>query len=139
MIATGKLHDQITIGVAASQANGRHRRFGAGIDHADFVDARNQVDDELRKLDFKFGGRAKSKRCFGLCLNCGDDGPIAVTQNHRAPGSHIVDVAITIGVGKEHTFATLEKYRRAANAFERADWGIDAARNRSDGACHEFF
>ena len=43
VIAAGELDDDIAAGEAARQANGAHRRLGAGADHAHHLDRRHEL------------------------------------------------------------------------------------------------
>jgi predicted lipoprotein with Yx(FWY)xxD motif len=56
---------------------------------------------------------------------------MGVAQNHRPPGSDVVDVFFPVGIPDMGASATLEKARRAAYGTKCADRGIDSA---GDGA-----
>jgi hypothetical protein len=50
-----------------------------------------------------------------------------VAEDHRAPGTDVVDIALVILVDDVGAFGVLEEQRRAADALERADRRVDAA------------
>ncbi|MCY1450169.1 hypothetical protein D9M71_669540 [compost metagenome] len=52
---------------------------------------------------------------------------VAVAEDHRAPGADVVDVALVVFIHHVGAFRVLEEQRRAADALERADRGVDAA------------
>ena len=52
---------------------------------------------------------------------------MAVTQDERAPGADIVDIAVVIGIDQIGILTGLEEQRISANAFEGSDWTIYAA------------
>ena len=54
---------------------------------------------------------------------------VAVAEDHRAPGTDIVDVALVIFIGDVGAFGVLEEQRRAADTFERANRRVNAARD----------
>ena len=43
VVAAGELDDDVAAGEAAGQADGAHRRLGAGADHADHLDRRHRL------------------------------------------------------------------------------------------------
>ena len=47
VVAAVELDDEISTGKPARQTDGRHGRFGPGVDHADLLDARYHCDDQL--------------------------------------------------------------------------------------------
>src|SRR5690606_6895535 len=64
---------------------------------------------------------------------------MAVTQNHRAPGADVIDVALAVLVRYIGAFGMLEKQRRAADAAEGAHRRVDATGDVVLGAGEEDF
>ena len=50
VVVAGELDDRIPPGEAAGQADGAHRRFGAGVDQPHHLDRRHGRDDQLGQL-----------------------------------------------------------------------------------------
>ena len=56
-----------------------------------------------------------------------------MAQNHRPPGTDVIDVAIAIDVEQIGALAALEKDRLAADAAKSPGRAVDAAGNQSLG------
>src|SRR5260221_6337065 len=77
----------------------------------------------------QFSGRAKGQAVGGHGLHGGDHLRMRVSQNHRTPGSDIVDVTPPVGGDDRRARRLLDKNGLAAHAAKRTDRRIDAARN----------
>src|SRR5215472_1458595 len=64
---------------------------------------------------------------------------MAVPEQQRSPRSDVVDVLVPIDVPNVRPLAARDEGRRAANAAERPDGRVDAARNDLLGAPEERF
>src|SRR5690606_39802933 len=96
VIAALELHDTVASRVAARQANRAHGRFSARAHHPDELYGRHQLADLLgdARLDLRRCAERKTQR--RALLHRADHVGVGVTENHRAPGSDIVDVALAV-------------------------------------------
>src|SRR5258706_10869446 len=62
-----------------------------------------------------------------------------VPDDHRSPGSDVVDVALAIGIPKMRSLSSFEEGRRAAHGAKRPHWGIHAGRDVPLRAVKEVF
>jgi len=52
---------------------------------------------------------------------------VAVAEDHRAPGTDVVHIALVVFVGDVGAFGMLEEQRRAADALECTHGGVHTA------------
>ena len=138
VIAAGKLDHDVAPGEAAGETYRRHRRFGAGVDHAHLLDARHHRFDFLRHRHLDLGRRAERQRMLSLFGDGGAYLRMSVTENHRSPRADVVDVAVAIDVDELSTACRLEEQRRSTDASKSAHGRIDAAGNARFGAANQF-
>ena len=55
VVAAGELDDHVPAGEPAGQADGAHRRLGAGADHPHHLDRRYGVNDQFLGVPVKLG------------------------------------------------------------------------------------
>ena len=113
-----ELDDFATPGEAAGEADGTHRRFGAGADQSDLFQRRHQLPQQFGHFDFDFRRRAERQAAFSRLLYGAYHIGMGVTADQRPPGTDIVDVTVAVGVPYQRPFAALEKQRRTAHRFE---------------------
>ncbi|MCY1531256.1 hypothetical protein D9M68_664760 [compost metagenome] len=127
VVAALELDDAVAAGVATGQADGAHGGFGAGADHAHHFHRRHQRADQIRHFHFQGGRRAIGQAVFELLAHRIQHVRVAVAEDHRAPGTHVVDIALVILVRHVGAGRMLEEQRRAADALEGADRRVDPA------------
>ena len=98
MVVAGELDDHFATGEAASQADGAHGGFGTRVDQADFLDRRNGLDDQFGQLVFGLGRRSKAGTPGEGGFEGFDHLGMAVSENHRSPGTDVVDVPVAVNV-----------------------------------------
>ncbi|MNN70640.1 hypothetical protein D3C81_1865090 [compost metagenome] len=64
---------------------------------------------------------------FQLLAHRIEDVRMAVAEDHRTPGTDVIDVALVVFIHHVGTGCMLEEQRGAADALEGADRGVDAA------------
>ena len=134
MVTAVELDDEIPRREAPRKSNGRHRRFGAGVDQPYLFDSRHRVDDLFGHFRFALCGGAEAKRFSRLVPDRAYYGFEAVALDHRPPGCDVVDVAVAVDIEKVRSICRREEDGGAADPPERADWRIDAAGNDFLGA-----
>src|SRR5262249_22271932 len=85
VIAAGKLADDVTPSETAGQANGAHRRLGAGANHAHHLDRWHRLDDQLREVRLTLGRCTKACPLVQRLLHSSHDARVAVPKDERAP------------------------------------------------------
>ena len=134
VVATLELDQRIATGIAASEADGAHGRLGAGIHHAHLIHRRNRLTDEFGELRLERCRRAVTQTPCGSRLHRLDDIGVSVTENHRSPGTHVVDVTLAVRAVQKRALGMIDKHRGSANGLERANRGIHPARYHRAGA-----
>ncbi len=85
MIAAIELEDPFASGRAASQPDGRHRRFGTAAYEPYALDRRHDGADQLCQLDLGFRRRPEREARTGGALHGGHHGRVSVPENQRTP------------------------------------------------------
>lgn len=134
VIVSGELDDLVATGIAPRGADGAHRSFSAGIDEADFLDRGDAADDEFGEMGFGDGGRAETRSAIDCCVNCRADFGMGVAQDHRSPGTDVIEVAIAIKVVEVGALTALKEDGLAADAAKCAGGAIHAAGHEGLGA-----
>ncbi|SRN30423.1 Uncharacterised protein [Shigella flexneri] len=60
VVTTFKFNDFVATGKTTGQADGAHRRLGAGVHHAHHIYGRDQFGHQLRHFHFHFGRCTKA-------------------------------------------------------------------------------
>ena len=121
VIAALKLDDDIAPGSGTSQADGRHGGLGSGTDEAHLLDRREARDDALGQVGLGASGSAKAGGAPGNAFNGLHHRGKRVAQDHRAPRTEVIDVAIAVRVGEPCPFGALDERRRAAHRAKGPD------------------
>ncbi len=134
VIAAFKLHDVFALRIRARQANGRHGRFGARTDEANFLHVRKSGNYQLGEIRFGGSGRSEAgaiarRRDHGL-----DDGGRGVPENERTPGADVVHILVAVGIPNVRTLAAHDVQRVAAHRAKSAHRGVHASGNQLFGA-----
>ena len=146
VVAAFKLDDGVAAGEATRQADGAHRRFGAGADQTHHVQAGQMCAQLLGNLHFRLGRRAEGQAFERRLAHRLDDGRMRMAGNGRPPGADIVDIRCTVSVPHARALGTRNETRKAADRAKGTHRRIDAAGDHSLGAIeqgfvstHEFF
>ena len=115
MITTVEFDDLVAADESARETNGGHRSFSAAVDHADLLDRRHPVTDQLGELDLEWIGNSKTQTARRGVANCIDHDLWSVTKNRRTPTADVVDILFSINVPDFRTARTLNEKRFAAN------------------------
>src|SRR5438445_368028 len=127
VVAALELDDLFAPGRAARETDGRHRRLGARIDHAQHFDRRNQARDLLGHAHFHRAWRAERQtRARGLDHG-GAHLRMVVACNHRSPRADVVDVALAFDIPQVGAVRVIGEERLATDRLERAHRRVDAA------------
>ena len=137
VVAAFELDDLGASGGAARQADGRHGGLGAGADQAHLFQRRQAGDQRFGQLDLGLGGGAERQAVDGGVLHRAHDLGMRMAQDGRAPGAHVVDVLLVLGVPDVGALRALDEARRAAHGAEGAHGRVDAAGNAAAGAFEE--
>ena len=129
VIAAFKLHDVLTFGVSAGQANCGHRSLGPRVDKTNLLHV-----GESRKHDFgEIGlGRCGSAETGAVSRGLSDRFDHrggGVSQDQWAPGADIINVVVAVGVPDVRTLPPNNEGRIAAHCTKCAYGRIDAAWN----------
>ena len=139
MVATFELHNLIATGETASRTNRTHRRFGAAIHHANHLNARHKVHHKLRKFRFKTARGAKTEAILSCIGNGLDHSIMRMTQKHRTPTAHIINVVVAINIVNVATLGSLDKRRRRPHIAKRTHGTVHAARHERLCFCKQLF
>ena len=134
VIAALELDDPGAAGVAARQPQRRHRRLGSGADEAHPLHMRVPAADALCQLGLHHVGGAERQTVGRRLPHPFQHQRMAVADDHRAPGTEIVDIALAGHVEHVGALRAADEARRAADRAERADGGVDAAHQYLAGA-----
>ena len=138
VVAAFKFYDFIAPGEAAGEADGGHGGFGAGVDHADFLDGGDPFGDEFGHFDLVGVGDTVGDAVFCGFVNGGGDDVWGVAEDVWAPGADVVDVGFAIDIFDAGAFSTTDEEGVAIDIPEGADGGVDAAGDEGFGFLEEF-
>ena len=131
VIAPLEFDDLVFPGERARQSDCTHRGFGAGVDHADHFNGRHDGGDEFCHFNFTFGGRSKTCSAVGRFFYGAQNLRMGMSEDHRSPGTDVVDVFVSVHVPQPGTACLFDKNRRSADRRKCPDGGIDPAGNES--------
>src|SRR5262245_18440699 len=134
VVAASVLHYHVTVRVAAGQANGAHRRLGAGADHARHFERWHQLAAQFGQLAFRFGRRAEGGPFRHRRVHVLDDARVAVAEDERTPGADEIEMTVAVDAEAIRPLAALDDDGLTADRAERAGGAVDAAGNRLAGA-----
>ena len=139
VVAAFELDDQLAAGEAAREADRGHRRLGARGHQAHALDRRHELADALGELRFFRRWRAVGQRARGCRLHRSDDCGVGVSEQHRAPGADVIDIAPAFCIPQVRAGSALEEPRRATYGTKRAHRRVHAAGNHALRALEEGF
>src|SRR5262249_15049667 len=129
MITAVELDDLIAPGERAREADTRHRRFRAAVDHSHFLDRLNPLADQSRHLHVKSILESKTQSAPRSVADRVDYDFGRVPQNRRSPTAHVVDISISIHIPDLCTFPAIGEKWFAVYVAKRAHRRIYTARN----------
>src|SRR6202795_5060993 len=106
----------------------------SGADEADFFRAFNRRGDQFREFDFDSGRRAEAKSIPRLLNNRLDDSRTGMSEDCRAVGAYVIEIAGAVRVDKSCAEATLDKNWGSADRLPGAHWRIHGTRNLNNCA-----
>ncbi len=124
-------------GVAAGQADGGHRRLGAGVGEAHLLGARHRSLDQLGDLDLDLGGRGEQGALRRRFANRLHDARVRVSQRQRPIRHHPVDVLVAIDVVDAGARAALDEQRIVAVVGRAPRWRAAALHHHAQGALEQ--
>ena len=74
--------------------------------------------DALCQLDLQFRGRAEAEALLTLLHHGLAHCRVVVPHDHRAPGQHVIDIALALAVKNVGPLAALNEDRSATHRFE---------------------
>ena len=138
VVAAFEFHELRAAGGAAGEADRRHRRLGAGVDHAHHLDRGNQPGDRFGHGHFGRAGRAERQTVLHRAFDRLAHGGMIVTDDHRSPRADVVDVARAFDVPQVRGVRPRGEERFAADRLERAHRRVHAAGHQWQGTLEEF-
>ena len=129
VVAALELDDAVAAGESAREADRAHRRLGARADHAQPLDRRHEFDDPARELGLDHRRRAEGQAVRGAARDRGDDLRVRVPQDHRSPGSDVVDQAAAVLGFDRGAARAADEERLSAHAAKCAHRRVHAAGN----------
>ena len=129
VVAADEFDDFFPSRIAPGGTDGAHRRFGTGVDHAQFFNGRVDFSDQFGQIRFDDRRGAVAGTAFSCFLKGFDDAGVGVADDHGAPGADVVDVFVAVDVGNGTALGPGDERRRAADAAVGTDRAIDAARH----------
>src|SRR5271165_41717 len=139
VIAALELDGECAAGKATRDTQRAHGGFGAGINQPHHLHRRNTLVDQLGQFEFASRGSTEAGAYLQDFLERVNDHFRPVTQHQRTPGTHVVDVLVSIDVEDARAFAPSDEGGRAANATKRANRRVDAAGDQLLGLGEERF
>ena len=139
VVATLEFHNLVASGKTACCTDGAHRRLGAAVHHADHLDARHKTHHEFCKFRFEPARCTKTESILRRLGNRIDDRVMSVSQKHRAPATHIVDIVVAIDIVDVAALRASDKRRRRPHVAISANGTVHATRHERLGFCEKFF
>ena len=129
VVVAGKLDDFHSAGKPSRQPHGAHCRLGAGADHPHFLDAGNGTDDQFGQMRFGLGRRAIAGAPRQRRFNRRHHAGVAMAEDHRPPGTDVVEVGVAVDIGEPLPLRLSKKNRLPAHRSKGAGGRINAAGN----------
>src|SRR5437588_12669973 len=133
VIAPGKLDNLVAFSEATGEADTRHRRFGSTVDHAHFLDRRDPGANQLSHLHFQWMGNSKADSISGRFCDSVSYHLRRVTENRRAPRTHVVNQLAPINVPDVRALGPIDKERFATDGAKCAHGRVHTPGNSSTG------
>ena len=98
VVAADEFDDFFPSRIAPGGTDGAHRRFGTGVDHAQFFNGRVDFSDQFGQIRFDDRRGAVAGTAFSCFLKGFDDAGVGVADD-QWPRSDVVDVFVAVDVG----------------------------------------
>ena len=118
VITALELDHVLAIGKRPRHADRGHGCFRPRTDKAKLFDRRHGGNHQLRQVGFGRGRRAKACAPFRCLLNRLHHQRVGVAQDHRPPGTEVVQVAIAIGVPQVRALGSHQERRISPDGAE---------------------
>ena len=125
--------------VGAGDADGTHRRLGAGVHEAQHLDRRHGARDEFGELQFAFRRGAETGATRRCALDRLDHCGMRVAQHERPPRADEVEVFVAVYVPDASATAAVDEGRGPSDRSERADRAVYTAGDEPASAGEESF
>ena len=136
VVAALELDDEVPPGRGAGHPERAHRRLGPAVDEADALDRRHPARDYLGETDLARACHPKRSAGFGCFRDRRHNLGRSMTQDQRAEGPDVVDVAVT-GVVPDMRALTAHEHRRlASDRAIGAHRTVDPAGKEGPGGDH---
>ena len=132
VIAALELDDLVPSGKAPCSTNRTHHCLSTGIYHAHHFHTGNDLVNEFCHFHFQRCSSAVAETVFQLAAYCLQHHVRVMPQDHRTPGTNIINISVAVLVVEVLIFGTLDKSRRSAH-------GLKCTYRRIDAAGHQFF
>ena len=129
VIAALKLDDFIPSGGATCQTHRTHDGLGAGIDHAYHLNMGYHGNHQLCQPGFQSGGRTEAQTMLHNLCHSVQYLRVGMSQNHRAPGAHIINIFHTVHISDIRTLCAADKPRCHAYGTISPNRTVHAARH----------
>ncbi len=137
VVAALELDGEVAAGEPARHPQGAHGGLGAGGNQAQALDGGYGAADLLGKLDLALGRSAEAGADLKRLAQRLDYRRMAVAEQQRSPGSHVVEERVAIDVIKAGALAARDEERIAADRAEGAHRRVDPAGHELLGALKE--
>jgi hypothetical protein len=129
VVAARELDNLVATGDTAGKAEGAHGGLGATGDKANTLHGGNGIDDQPGQVGFGLGGGAKAAATGqGIDHRRLDQG-MTMPQDHRPPGTDVVEVLLAIDVKKPGALRPLDEQGFASHGAESTGRTVDTTRD----------
>jgi len=139
VVAAFEFNNLFSLRVPPRQTNGRHRRFSAGIAHANFLNTGHEGADEFGHRHLQGIRYSKTDPVVGGLLDSLDYFWMGVTEDGGAPGADVIQVFIAICVPNAGAFDLVHKKWLTADCPEGANRRVHTPRDIFQCFSKEFF
>ena len=130
VVVAFELDDLVAARKGPRQAEGAHRRLGAGVDKADHLQGGHKVHHQPRQVEFERARRPEARPLPRRLHQGVHHYRRRMPQDERPEGEHIIHVSTAVHIDEVGPFAALDEQRLAADGFEGARGRVYAARQQ---------
>jgi hypothetical protein len=139
VVAAVKLEDLVPARESPRRADCTHGSLGPGTYHAHHFNGGESLFDHHRQRCLKFGWRTEACAARDSLFERRGYFRVRMTQDHRTPGKHIIDVSLVINVVDLRSLRLFDKERIAAHGAECPHRAVHAAGNIFFRLFEQFF
>ena len=133
VVAACELNDPVAGSDAACKPDGTHGCFRPGVDQTHFFERKDPLAQFFCHLGLQRVRRAEADALIRRVFDPFEHGRVGMPDDHRPPGTDVVDVGASLHIMEIGSFAALHEYRGSADRTESADRRIDAPGNPAAG------